>query len=168
MPPGFVVTTRAYREFIDHSGLDHILRRILNGLNVDDDERLNATAAAVQHAIEQAEMPATMQQEITAAYVQLGEGPVAVRSSATAEDLAEASFAGQQATFLNIEGGVNVVEAVQRCWASLFEARAIFYREQAGWGHLDVDLPCLSSAWSSRSPLASCSRSTRLPTIPIA
>ena len=116
------------------------MRRLLKGLNVDDDEQLNSTAAAVQHAIEQAEMPATMQQEITAAYAQLGEGPVAVRSSATAEDLAEASFAGQQATFLNIEGGVNVVEAVQRCWASLFEARAIFYREQAGWGHLDVDL----------------------------
>lgn len=140
VPPGFVVTTHAYREFINHSGLDHILRRLLDGLDVNDDDQLNSTAAAVQHAIEQAEMPAVMQQEITAAYVQLGEGPVAVRSSATAEDLAEASFAGQQATFLNIEGGVNVVEAVQRCWASLFEARAIFYREQAGWGHLDVDL----------------------------
>ena len=140
VPPGFVVTTRAYREFINHSGLDHVLRRILDGLDVDDESQLNATAAAVQQAIEQAEMPATMQQEIRTAYGQLGEGPVAVRSSATAEDLAEASFAGQQATFLNIEGGVNVVEAVQRCWASLFEARAIFYREQAGWGHLDVDL----------------------------
>lgn len=140
VPPGFVVTTHAYREFINHSSLDHILRRLLDGLDVNNDDQLNSTAAAVQHAIEQAEMPAVMQQEITAAYVQLGEGPVAVRSSATAEDLAEASFAGQQATFLNIEGGVNVVEAVQRCWASLFEARAIFYREQAGWGHLDVDL----------------------------
>lgn len=140
VPPGFVVTTRAYREFIDHSGLDLTLRRILNGLDVDDDEQLNQKARAVQHAIEQAEMPATMQQEITAAYAELGEGPVAVRSSATAEDLAEASFAGQQATFLNVEGGHNVVEAVQRCWASLFEPRAIFYREQAGWGHLDVDL----------------------------
>ena len=140
VPPGFVVTTRAYRQFIEDSGLDHTLWRLLKGLNVDDDGQLNAKAAAVRHAIEQAEMPAIMQQEITAAYAQLGEGPVAVRSSATAEDLAEASFAGQQATFLNIEGGVNVVEAVQRCWASLFEARAIFYREQAGWGHLDVDL----------------------------
>ncbi len=140
VPPGFVVTTHAYREFINHSSLDHILRRLLDGLDVNNDDQLNSTAAAVQHAIEQAEMPAVMQQEITAAYVQLGEGPVAVRSSATAEDLAEASFAGQQATFLNIEDGVNVVEAVQRCWASLFEARAIFYREQAGWGHLDVDL----------------------------
>jgi len=140
VPPGFVVTTRAYREFIEHSGLDHVLRRILQGLDVDDDEQLNSRARAVQHAIEQAEMPASLQQEITAAYARLGEGPVAVRSSATAEDLAEASFAGQQATFLNIEGALHVVEAVQRCWASLFEPRAIFYREQAGWGHLDVDL----------------------------
>ncbi len=140
VPPGFVITTRAYRQFIEDSGLDHTLRRLLAGLNVNNDDQLNSRAEAVRHAIEQAEMPAIMQQEITAAYAQLGEGPVAVRSSATAEDLAEASFAGQQATFLNIEGGVNVVEAVQRCWASLFEARAIFYREQAGWGHLDVDL----------------------------
>ncbi len=140
VPPGFVVTTRAYREFINHSGLDIVLRRLLSGLDVNDVDQLNDTAAAVQRAIEQAEMPANLQQEITAAYDALGDGPVAVRSSATAEDLAEASFAGQQATFLNIEGGVNVVEAVQRCWASLFEARAIFYREQAGWGHLDVDL----------------------------
>ncbi len=140
VPPGFVVTTHAYREFIEDSGLDRTLRRILDGLDVDDERELTARAAAVQHAIKQAEMPAVIQQAITAAYTRLGEGPVAVRSSATAEDLAEASFAGQQATFLNIEGGVNVVEAVQRCWASLFEPRAIFYREQAGWGHLDVDL----------------------------
>ncbi len=140
VPPGFVVTTHAYREFIEHSGLDHVLSRLLDGLAVDDDEQLNRTARSVQQAIERAEMPAPMQQEITAAYRQLGEGPVAVRSSATAEDLAEASFAGQQATFLNVEGGLDVVEAVQRCWASLFEPRAIFYREQAGWGHLDVDL----------------------------
>ena len=140
VPPGFVVTTRAYRQFIEHSGLDHTLRRLLDGLDVNSDEQLHERAIAVQHAIEQAEMPAVMQEQISAAYAQLGEGPVAVRSSATAEDLAEASFAGQQATFLNIDGAVNVVEAVQRCWASLFEARAIFYREQAGWGHLDVDL----------------------------
>ncbi len=140
VPPGFVVTTHAYREFIDHSGLGHTLRRLLDGLNINEDERLNVTARAIQHEIERAEMPAAMQQEITTAYRRLGAGPVAVRSSATAEDLVEASFAGQQATFLNVEGGLHVVEAVQRCWASLFEPRAIFYREQAGWGHLDVDL----------------------------
>ena len=140
VPPGFIVTTRAYRQFIEQSGLLPILRLLLDGLDVNDDEQLNRKAAAVRHAIEQADMPASIQEEIATAYSALGEGPVAVRSSATAEDLAEASFAGQQATFLNIEGPVEVVEAVQRCWASLFEARAVFYREQAGWGHLDVDL----------------------------
>ena len=140
VPPGFVVSTHAYRRFITDAGLDRVLRQLLNGLDITDDDQLNAVAASIRQAIEQAEMPAVIQQEISAAYTVLGEGPVAVRSSATAEDLAEASFAGQQATFLNVEGGINVVEAVQRCWASLFEARAIFYREQAGWGHLDVDL----------------------------
>lgn len=140
VPPGFVVTTHAYRQFIEVSGLEQVLRAMLSGLDVNDDDRLHRQAAAIQRAVEQAEMPAAMQEEISAAYTRLGEGPVAVRSSATAEDLAEASFAGQQATFLNMDGAVNVVEAVQRCWASLFEARAIFYREQAGWGHLDVDL----------------------------
>ncbi len=140
VPPGFIVTTRAYRRFIEQSGLLPLLRQLLRGLDVNDDGALNQTAAAVRHAIEQADMPASLQEEIAAAYRDLGEGPVAVRSSATAEDLAEASFAGQQATFLNVEGAVDVIEAVQRCWASLFEARAVFYREQAGWGHLDVDL----------------------------
>ena len=140
VPPGFVVTTHAYRNFIEQTGLIHTLRSLLRGLDVTDDEALNDTAARVRAAVEHADMPAEIQEAITASYRQLGEGPVAVRSSATAEDLAEASFAGQQATYLNIEGAVDVVEAVQRCWASLFEARAIFYREQAGWGHLDVDL----------------------------
>jgi pyruvate,water dikinase len=70
----------------------------------------------------------------------MGEGFVAVRSSATAEDLAEASFAGQQSTYLDVMGEANVVDAVKRCWASLFEARAIFYREQAGFSHLDVGI----------------------------
>ncbi len=140
VPPGFVVSTHAYRRFITDAGLDRVLRQLLNGLDITDDGQLNEVAAAIRQTIEQAEMPAVIQQEISAAYTVLGEGPVAVRSSATAEDLAEASFAGQQATFLNVEGGINVVDAVQRCWASLFEARAIFYREQAGWGHLDVDL----------------------------
>ncbi len=140
VPPGFIVTTRAYRQFIQQSGLLAVLRQLLTGLDVNDDAQLNRVAADVRHAIEQADMPASIQEEIAASYRDLGEGPVAVRSSATAEDLAEASFAGQQATFLNVEGAVEVVEAVQRCWASLFEARAVFYREQAGWGHLDVDL----------------------------
>ena len=140
VPPGFVVTTSAYRAFLQETGLDRRIAELIEGLNVEDDEALQDTACQVRAAIEEAPMPAGLRGEIEAAYRELGEGPVAVRSSATAEDLAEASFAGQQSTYLNIEGAAEVVDAVQRCWASLFEARAIFYRENAGWGHSDVDL----------------------------
>lgn len=140
VPPGFVVTTRAYRAFLVETGLDRRIAELVDGLNVEDDEALQETACLVREAIEAAKMPAALREAIGAAYRKLGEGLVAVRSSATAEDLAEASFAGQQSTYLNIEGAAEVVDAVQRCWASLFEARAIFYRENAGWGHTDVDL----------------------------
>lgn len=140
VPPGFVVTTAAYRAFLVETGLDARIAELVDGLNVEDDSALQRTAAEIRAAIERASMPSALRAEIEAAYRQLGEGLVAVRSSATAEDLAEASFAGQQSTYLNIEGAAQVVDAVQRCWASLFEARAIFYRENAGWGHTDVDL----------------------------
>ena len=140
VPPGFVVTTSAYRAFLLDTGLDRRIAELVEGLNVEDDEALQDTACQVRAAIEEAPMPADLREQIEAAYRELGEGPVAVRSSATAEDLAEASFAGQQSTYLNIEGAAEVVDAVQRCWASLFEARAIFYRENAGWGHTEVDL----------------------------
>ena len=140
VPPGFVVTTSAYRAFLLDTGLDRRIAELVEGLNIEDDEALQDIACQVRAAIEEAPMPADLRGEIEAAYRELGEGPVAVRSSATAEDLAEASFAGQQSTYLNIEGAAEVVDAVQRCWASLFEARAIFYRENAGWGHTEVDL----------------------------
>ena len=140
VPPGFVVTTSAYRAFLLDTGLDRRIAELVEGLNVEDDDALQDTACQVRAAIEEAPMPAALREQIEAAYRELGEGPVAVRSSATAEDLAEASFAGQQSTYLNIEGAAEVVDAVQRCWASLFEARAIFYRENAGWGHTEVDL----------------------------
>ena len=140
VPPGFVVTTSAYRAFLLDTGLDRRIAELVEGLNVEDDDALQDTACQVRAAIEEAPMPAALRAQIEAAYRELGEGPVAVRSSATAEDLAEASFAGQQSTYLNIEGAAEVVDAVQRCWASLFEARAIFYRENAGWGHTEVDL----------------------------
>ena len=140
VPPGFVVTTRAYRAFLVTTGLEGRIEAMLEGLDVEDDEALQRVSAEVRAAIEQAEMPAQLRAEIERSYLELGQGAVAVRSSATAEDLAEASFAGQQSTYLNVEGAADVVDAVQRCWASLFEARAVFYREHAGWGHVDVDL----------------------------
>ena len=140
VPPGFVVSTDTYRQFMQTAGLTPVLEGLLHGLDVDNTEQLQTVAAQVREAVTNAPMPESIAADIREAYARLGDGRVAVRSSATAEDLAEASFAGQQATYLNIEGGDNVVQAVQHCWASLFEARAIFYREQAGWDHLSVSL----------------------------
>lgn len=140
VPPGFVVSTGTYRRFLEETGLTARIRALREGLDVQDSARLQRVAAEIRDLILAAPMPLAVAEEICACYARLGGGRVAVRSSATAEDLAEASFAGQQATYLNVEGGEQVVEAVQRCWASLFEARAIFYRAQVGFDDLDVDL----------------------------
>ncbi len=140
VPPGFVVTADTYFHFIAQNGLEPALKKELFGLDVSDSRALNERAERIKQRIIEAPMPAYIADEIKAAYRELGEGAVAVRSSATAEDLPEASFAGQQSTFLNVVGGDNVVKAVQACWASLFEGRAIFYREEAGYDHLKVGL----------------------------
>ncbi len=140
VPPGFVVTADTYFRFIQQNGLEPVIRKELFGLDVHDTRLLNERAENIRRRIMEAPMPPHIADEIRAAYVELGEGPVAVRSSATAEDLPEASFAGQQSTFLNVVGADNVVRAVQACWASLFEARAIFYREESGYDHTKVGL----------------------------
>ena len=140
VPPGFVVATAAYRRFLVDTGLESALAERIKALDVDDGGALDLISAECRRAVETAEMPRLMADQIAEAYNELGGGPVAVRSSATAEDLEDASFAGQQSTFLNVVGPHSVIEAVKRCWASLFEARAMYYREQNGWGHLDVDL----------------------------
>lgn len=140
VPPGFVVTADTYFRFIQQNGLEPVIRKELFGLNVHDSRMLNERAENIRRRIMEAPMPAHIADEIRQAYRELGEGPVAVRSSATAEDLPEASFAGQQSTFLNVVGEDNVVRAVQACWASLFEARAIFYREESGYDHTKVGL----------------------------
>ncbi len=140
VPPGFVVTADTYFHFINRNSLEPIIRKELFNLDVHDSKQLNERAAAIRQHIMNAPMPAHIAKEIAAAYRELGEGAVAVRSSATAEDLPEASFAGQQSTFLNVVGADNVVRAVQACWASLFEGRAIFYREESGYDHTKVGL----------------------------
>jgi len=140
VPPGFVVTADTYFHFIQFNALEPIIKKELFGLDVHDSKQLNARAANIRQRILDAPMPRHIADEIMQAYQELGDGPVAVRSSATAEDLPEASFAGQQSTFLNVVGPENVVRAVQACWASLFEARAIFYREEAGYDHTKVGL----------------------------
>ncbi len=140
VPPGFIVTATAYFDFLQRSRLTDEIRSLLKPLDPDDSKQLQQTADKVKQLILDATMPPDIAQEIEQAYVKMGRGLVAVRSSATAEDLPEASFAGQQRTFLNVQGEKAVVAAVQGCWASLFEPRAIFYRHQQGFDHFTVGL----------------------------
>ncbi len=141
---GFAVTAEAYREFLHSTGLDQEIKRILTGLDCHKVQDLQKRGLAIRHAIMAAEMPEELQVSIVSAYQQLcgGEEPldVAVRSSATAEDLPDASFAGQQETYLNVRGEAAVLECCQRCFASLFTDRAISYRVDKGYDHFTVAL----------------------------
>ncbi|MFH1651447.1 MAG: phosphoenolpyruvate synthase [Chloroflexota bacterium] len=140
VPPGFIVTAYAYYDFLEKSGLSDKINDLLKPLSVHDSKKLQNVALQIQQMLKEAPMPPDLAKQIKEAYVKMGKGLVAVRSSATAEDLPEASFAGQQATFLNVKGEDEVVRAVQRCYASLFEARAIFYREEQGFDHFKVGI----------------------------
>ncbi len=130
VPDGFHVTTAAYREFVAANQLQPLIRQALQGADPAQPATLEASSAAIREAFARGRMPAAIAQAIAAAYAALpGQNPaVAVRSSATAEDLPEASFAGQQETYLNVSGADQVLAAVQKCWASLWTARAIAYR----------------------------------------
>ena len=133
VPPGFAVTTDAYRESVVWPGLQSEVVRLLDRCTTDED-RVRASEA-IRAMFERAEIADTVATEIALAYRDLGGGrpvPVAVRSSATAEDLGEASFAGQQETYLWIRGADEVVAAVRRCWGSLFTPQAIAYRAHFG------------------------------------
>ena len=140
VPPGFIVTATAFFNFMKGSGLAGKIKDLLEHLDTEDSSKLHQAASRIKELILSTPMPKETADEIKQAYHKLGQGLVAVRSSATAEDLPEASFAGQQSTFLNVEGEDNVVPAVQKCWASLFEPRAIYYREQQGFDHLKVGI----------------------------
>ena len=140
VPPGFIVTAAAYFDFLQQAKISDKIRKLLNPLDVNDSKQLQQTSDEIKQVILEATMPPEIANRIREDYIKMGRGLVAVRSSATAEDLPEASFAGQQRTFLNVEGEEDVVAAVQGCWASLFEARAIFYREQQGFDHLKVGI----------------------------
>ena len=140
VPPGFVVTAQAYFQFLKASGLEDEIRQYLKNLNVNDTKKLQEVSTLIKDKVSNASMPADITNEVKEAYRKLGKGLVAVRSSATAEDLPEASFAGQQRTFLNVQGENEVVTAVQGCWASLFESRAIFYRSEHGFDHLSTGI----------------------------
>jgi len=140
VPPGFIVTAHAYFDFIKKSGLKDKIRHTLQPLDTSDSKQLQQIAAEVKKLIMDAAMSPELAIDIEQSYLKMGGGLVAVRSSATAEDLPEASFAGQQRTFLNVEGEKEVVAAVQECWASLFEPRAIFYRHHQGFDHFKVGI----------------------------
>jgi pyruvate,water dikinase len=140
VPSGYVVTSEVYFAFLERAELRPKIEQLLSGIDVQDSANLQRISDEIKALITGAEMPPATATEIARAYRQMKGLPVAVRSSATAEDLAEASFAGQQSTFLNIAGEENVIRAVQECWASLFEARAIYYRAEAGFGQLEVGI----------------------------
>jgi pyruvate,water dikinase len=142
VPPGFTVTTPAYRRFTEASGVLGQIKELIQDLDVDDNAALLQAAEDAKRIVVAAEMPKDVAKLIADAYKELckQEGEelyVAVRSSATAEDTAEASFAGMNETFLNVYGEKDVLEAVKKCWASLYGARVIFYRVKRGfesWG----------------------------------
>ncbi|WP_411876034.1 phosphoenolpyruvate synthase [Vulcanococcus limneticus] len=145
VPGGFATTARAYRHFIASGGLAQRMHAILDGLDGSDIAALQAAGAAARALLLGAPLPADLEQAIVAAYRQLaptggGQLAVAVRSSATAEDLPDASFAGQQETYLNIHGEAALIAACRRCYASLFTDRAISYRQINGFDHFEVAL----------------------------
>ena len=140
VPPGFVVTAPTYFYFLETTQLRAEIASLLNILNLEDSRQLQSVAYQIKNLISQAPMPSEIAQEIEQAYKKMGKGLVAVRSSATAEDLPDASFAGQQRTFLNVQGEKEVVRATQDCWASLFEPRAIYYRQEKGFDHFQVGI----------------------------
>ncbi|MGI5827892.1 MAG: phosphoenolpyruvate synthase [Patescibacteria group bacterium] len=143
VPDGFCVTAPAYFYFLDYNNLREKIKETLKDVDINRGKSLNAARDKVQKMIIEAKMPEDLEKAIIEAYEKMPEKDktlVAVRSSATAEDLPDASFAGQQATFLNISGSKDVVKYVQKAWASLFESRAIFYREERGYDHFKVGI----------------------------
>ncbi|KPY83997.1 phosphoenolpyruvate synthase [Pseudomonas syringae pv. tagetis] len=144
VPGGFATTAQAYRDFLELSGLNDQIHAALDALDVDDVNALARTGAQIRQWIMEAEFPEQLNAQIRTAFAELSAGnpnlAVAVRSSATAEDLPDASFAGQQETFLNIRGVENVIRAAKEVFASLFNDRAISYRVHQGFDHKLVAL----------------------------
>lgn len=144
VPPGFIISSSAYFHFIKINNLYSKIKEFLSEVNNDRPESYTIVSEKIKKLLVNSPIPEEISIEVIKSYFRLGgvfENPlVAVRSSATAEDLPDASFAGQQRTFLNVKGEVDLMEAVRECWASLFEPRAIFYREEKGFNHFKVGL----------------------------
>lgn len=146
VPPGFAVTAYAYEKFLEET---HIAEKIYNVINEvitdkNNPKQYDTASKKIRELIEKSKMPKAIETAITSAYKELDKRLnlkgtfVAVRSSATAEDLPDASFAGQQETFLNVKGPVDLLDKVMKCWSSLFTPRAIFYRNEKGFAHEKV------------------------------
>ncbi len=144
VPDGFATTAQAYRDFLDQSGLNQRIQDMLKGLDIDDVKTLAKVGKEIRQAIVDTPFPAPLNDAISEAYTKMIDGnpamACAVRSSATAEDLPDASFAGQQETFLNINGLDNIMIAIKEVFASLYNDRAIAYRVHKGFEHADVAL----------------------------
>jgi len=145
VPNGFAITAEAYWHLLRAANIDQQIQEILSGLDTRDTANLQQRGSAVRHAIMAAPLPQDLQHSIIAAYRELSRGAdkpmdVAVRSSATAEDLPNASFAGQQETYLNVQGDAALLESCKRCFASLFTDRAISYRQDKGFDHFKIAL----------------------------
>lgn len=143
IPNGFAITADAYRLFLENAHLDEEIPRILLDLDTKDIANLRERGSRIRHAIQAAPFPVELEQAICAAYdkLQTNQTPdVAVRSSATAEDLPDASFAGQQETYLNVRGHAQLLESCRRCFASLFTDRAISYRADKHFDHQKIAL----------------------------
>src|SRR2546422_401971 len=145
VPPGFAVTADAFRRFLEETSIGDVIHKTLNSSNGPrDPKQYEEASQEIRKIIESAPMPADIAEEVRIAYHDLekktgtAQVKVAVRSSATSEDLPDASFAGQQDTFLNVKGEEQLVHYVQKCWSSLYTPRAIFYREEKGFPHEKV------------------------------
>ncbi|RLI14699.1 MAG: phosphoenolpyruvate synthase, partial [Candidatus Hecatellales archaeon] len=143
VPPGFAVTAYAYKKFIEETGLQEKIFKLIkeSGVKPSDPEAYATVSEKIRKLVEETPMPEYLRKAIAEAYHKLSSSVglkntlVAVRSSATAEDLPDASFAGQHDTYLNVSGEKALIEHIQKCWSSLFTPRAIFYREQKGFEH---------------------------------
>ena len=159
VPPGFVVTAQAYDYFIEKAGIREKIKEILEAINYEDTAQLDESTKQIRELIVNSEFPKEMQDEVLESYNDLGFGKqetkghaadilkagsdpvfVAVRSSATAEDLASASFAGQQDSFVNVKGNSSLIEHIKKAFASLYTSRATYYRNKKGFKHEEVSL----------------------------
>jgi len=137
IPNGFCVTTIAYKSFLEENKIIKKINSLVNSLDINDTTELDNVSKKLRNMIMFSKFSNSLSNEIISSYNKI-KGYVAVRSSATAEDLEEASFAGQQDTYLNIKGNIDLLDAIKRCFASLYTSRAIYYRVTNNFKHEDV------------------------------